>query len=145
MSPEIADLDRRIRACMSKHGITQDDLARARRYRKMADGLASLAEAMSGFGVALKSASDAISGAMEKAREGIAASLKNRHMRQMISDAVQGFDSPATARDALFAALMGQCDAKEAERYGNLMGRQAHEKARQEAAKAETKETICHV
>lgn len=56
--------------------------------------------------------------------------LQNRHMLQMLRDAVSGFDRPSSAKDALFVLLMGLCTPKEAEHYSNLMGRHAHEMAR---------------
>lgn len=59
--------------------------------------------------------------------------IKHRHMRQMVSDAVDGFETKDAARAALFDALSEICDADQSEMFSNLLGRIAHEKARHEA------------
>lgn len=59
--------------------------------------------------------------------------IKHRHMRQMISDAVDGFETKDAARAALFEALSEICDADQSEMFSNLLGRIAHEKARHDA------------
>lgn len=59
--------------------------------------------------------------------------IKHSHMCQMIKDAVDGFETKDAARVALFEALSEICDADQSERFSNLLGRIAHEKARHEA------------
>jgi phage-related protein len=134
MSPDIVALDARIKACMAKHGITQDDLDRLRRSRKISESIARAAAAFSDFGAAMGTTANAINSMLQAAQNHMRILVKHNHMRRMISDAVDGFETKDAARSALFEALSTICDADQSEYFGNMLGRIAHEKARHEAA-----------
>lgn len=72
MSPDISDLDRRIRACMIKHGITDADLKFHRRQKAMIAALRSIAA----FGVSLNDIAAALQRATVQIRQNLPASRK---------------------------------------------------------------------
>jgi hypothetical protein len=69
MSPDIADLDRRIRACMIKHGITDADLKFHRRQKAMI----AAAKSIAAFGVSMQEFSAAMQRATAQIRQNLPA------------------------------------------------------------------------
>jgi len=131
MQGRIDALDAKIRACMNKHGITFDDLNRLRRMDEFKRGLSDALCAFKSVSISSKEVTDASMDLSGFPSRVIEYNIQNMCMDRMLRDAVKGFSTEDRARYALFCALMDICDEVQADHYSNMMGRAAHQMARE--------------